>query len=40
MHTYNVTSDTGRAQLPRVKRGDRLTAINSDITAVSSTPKA
>ncbi len=39
-HTYNVTSDAGRAQLPRVKRGDRLTAINSSITAVSITPKA
>jgi len=40
IRTYNVTSNEGRAQLSRVKPGDRLTAINSDVTAVSITPKA
>jgi hypothetical protein len=40
VRTYDVTSDMGRQQLPRVKRGDSLTAINSQLVVASITPKA
>ena len=40
VRTYSVTSQAGRDQLSRVKVGDSLTAINSQILAVSITPKA
>jgi hypothetical protein len=39
VRTYNVTTQAGRDQLPRVKVGDSLTAINSQLLAVSITPK-
>ena len=40
VRTYSVTSQAGREQLPRVKVGDSLTAINSQILVLSITPKA
>jgi hypothetical protein len=40
VRTYNVTTQAGRDQLSRVKVGDSLTAINSQLLAVSITPKA
>jgi hypothetical protein len=40
VRTYNVTTPEGRAQLPRVKPGDSLTAINSSVAVVAITPKA
>jgi hypothetical protein len=40
IRTYNVTTAEGRAQLPRVKPGDSVTAINSSVAVVSITPKA
>jgi hypothetical protein len=40
VRTFDVTSDVGRQQLPRVKRGDSLTAINSQLVVASITPKA
>jgi hypothetical protein len=40
VRTFNVTSQAGREQLPRVKVGDSLTDINSSLLAVSITPKA
>lgn len=40
VQTYNVTSQAGREQLPRVKVGDSLTEINSRIAVASITPKA
>jgi hypothetical protein len=40
VRTYNVTTQAGRDQLPRVKVGDSLTAINSQVLVVSITPKA
>jgi hypothetical protein len=40
VRTYNVTTQAGRQQLPRVKVGDSLTAINNQILAMSITPKA
>jgi hypothetical protein len=40
VRTYNVTTQAGRDQLSRVKVGDSLTAINSQVLAVSITPKA
>jgi len=40
IRTYNVTTAEGRAQLPRVKPGDSVTAINSSVAVVSITPKS
>jgi hypothetical protein len=40
VRTYSVTTQAGREQLPRVKVGDSLTAINSQVVVVSITPKA
>ena len=40
VRTYNVTTDAGRQQLPRVKQGDNLTEINSRLVVASITPKA
>jgi hypothetical protein len=40
VRTYNVTTAAGREQLPRVKIGDSLTAINTQVLVVSITPKA
>lgn len=39
VRTYNVTTPEGRAQLPRVKPGDSLTAINSSVAVIAITPK-
>ncbi len=39
IRTFNVQTAEGREQLPRVKTGDYLTAINTQITVVSITPK-
>ena len=39
VRTYNVATPEGRAQLPRVKTGDYLTAIDSLVLVVSITPK-
>ena len=39
VRTYNVTTQAGRQQLPRVKVGDSLTAINDQILVLSITPK-
>ena len=39
VRTYLV-SQAGREQLPRVKAGDSLTAINSQVLVISITPKA
>jgi hypothetical protein len=40
VRTYIVATQAGRDQLPRVKIGDNLTAINSQILVISITPKA
>ena len=40
VRTYSVTTQAGRDQLPRVKVGDSLTAINNQLLAVSITPKS
>ena len=40
IRTFSVDSSAGRANLPRVKPGDSLTAISTDIVAVSLTPKS
>ena len=40
IRTYNITTAEGRAQLPRVKPGDSLTAINSSVAVISITPRA
>jgi hypothetical protein len=40
VRTYNVTTPAGREQLPRVKIGDSLTAINTQVLVVSITPRA
>lgn len=40
LRTFNVTSQAGREQLPRVKVGDSLTDINSSLLALSITPRA
>lgn len=40
VRTYNVTTQAGRDQLPRVKTGDYLTAIDSEVLVVSITPKS
>jgi hypothetical protein len=40
VRTYDVPTAAGRQQLPRVKRGDSLTEINSRLAVASITPKA
>jgi hypothetical protein len=40
VRTYDVTTPAGRQQLPRVKRGDNLTELNSRVVVASITPKA
>jgi hypothetical protein len=40
VRTYNVTSQAGREQLPRVKPGDSLTSINSQVLVVSLSPRS
>jgi hypothetical protein len=40
VRTYNVTTPEGRAQLPRVKPGDSVTAINSSVVVIAITPKS
>ena len=39
VRTYNVSTAEGRAQLPRVKPGDSVTAINSSVAVIAITPK-
>jgi len=39
VRTYKVTTQAGRDQLPRVKVGDSLTAINTQVLVISITPK-
>jgi hypothetical protein len=39
VRTYNVTTEAGRQQLPRVKVGDSLTQINDRLAVASITPK-
>jgi hypothetical protein len=40
VRTYDVTTDAGRQQLPRVKPGDNLTEINSRLVVAAITPKS
>jgi hypothetical protein len=40
VRTYDVTTDIGRKQLPRVKQGDSLTLINSRLVVATITPKS
>jgi len=39
VRTYNVMTAEGRAQLPRVKPGDNLTAIDTQVLIMAVTPK-
>ena len=39
IRAYNVSTAEGRAQLPRVKPGDSVTAINSSVAVVAITPR-
>jgi hypothetical protein len=39
VRTYSVTTAEGRAQLPRIKPGDKLTAIDSQVLIVAVGPK-
>ena len=39
VRTFSVTTPEGREQLPRVKTGDYLTAIDSQVAVVSITPR-
>lgn len=39
VRTYNVTTSEGRAQLPRVKPGDNVTAVNTQVLIVAISPK-
>ena len=39
VRTYNVLTGEGRAQLPRVKPGDNLTAIDTQVLIMAVTPK-
>lgn len=39
VRTYPVTTAEGRAQLSRVKTGDKLTAIDTQVLVVAVTPK-
>ncbi len=40
VRTYSVTTPAGREQLSRVKTGDYLTAVDTDVLVVSIAPKA
>lgn len=40
VRTFNVTNQADREQLSRVKAGDNLTDINTELAVVSITPKA
>lgn len=40
VRTYNVTTEAGRQQLPRVQQGDSLTEINSRLVVAAITPKS
>ena len=40
VRTYKVTTQAGREQLPRVKIGDSLTAINMQVVVISITPRS
>jgi VCBS repeat-containing protein len=40
VRTYDVTTDAGRQQLPRVKQGDNLTELNSRLVVAAITPKS
>ena len=40
VRTHDVTTAVGRQQLPRVKRGDSLTEINSQLVVASITPRS
>jgi len=40
VRTYSVTTAEGREQLPRIKTGDYLTAIDTQVLVVSIAPKA
>lgn len=40
VRTYSVTTDIGRQQLPRVKRGDSLTEINSRLVVAEIMPRS
>jgi hypothetical protein len=40
VRTYKVETQAGREQLPRVKVGDSVTAINSQALVIAITPKA
>ena len=40
VRTYNVTTDAGRQQLPRVKQGDNLTEINSRLVVAEIKTKS
>jgi hypothetical protein len=39
VRTFDVRTPEGRAQLPRVKAGDKLTAISTELLMVAVTPK-
>lgn len=39
IRTFSVATPEGRAQLPRVKPGDSLTAIDSQVAVIAITPK-
>ena len=39
VRTYSVATPEGRAQLPRVKTGDKLTAIDTSVLVVAISPK-
>ena len=39
VRTFDVRTAEGRAQLPQVKAGDKLTAISTELTLVAVTPK-
>ena len=40
LRTFKVTTQAGREQLPRVKVGDGLTAINNQVLVISIGPRA
>ena len=40
VRTYDVTTDVGRQQLPRVQQGDSLTEIKSQLVVAAITPKS
>jgi hypothetical protein len=40
VRTHDVTTAIGRQQLPRVKRGDSLTEINSQVVVASIAPRS